>query len=162
MFGLAGTHNGQLSLQIYLDSHLVWFSAYIVCRQVGVSLLLQVVVTYSFGISYLYEVSLHVKVFNSGVFHRFLERVAAIPTVRLNRQLQDLEACLNYNLLTDKPSYRLLCHFGLDYSSLIFPEVSWGKNMGDKVIPVKVAVRVRPLVPKEVRILTTCLQYSLW
>ena len=38
MFGLAGTHNGQLSLQIYLDSHLVWFSAYIVCRQVGVSL----------------------------------------------------------------------------------------------------------------------------
>ena len=89
-------------------------------------------------------------------------RIAAIPTVRLNRQLQDLEACLNYNLLTDKPSYRLLCHFGLDYSSLIFPEVSWGKNMGDKVIPVKVAVRVRPLVPKEVRILTTFPQYSLW
>ena len=25
------------------------------------------------------------------------------------------------------------------------------KKMGDKVIPVKVAVRVRPLVPKEVR-----------
>ena len=44
----------------------------------------------------------------------------------------------------------------------IFTEVSWGNNMGDKVIPVKVAVRVRPLVPKEVRILTTCLQYSLW
>ena len=51
MFGLAGTHNGQLGLQIYPDSHLVWeyllpililhlvwFSAYIVCRQVGVSL----------------------------------------------------------------------------------------------------------------------------
>ena len=35
----------------------------------------------------------------------------------------------------------------------IFPEVSWGKNMGDKVIPVKVAVRVRPLVPKEVRVI---------
>ena len=40
MFGLAGTHNGQLSLQIYLDSRLVWFSAYVVCRQVGVSLVL--------------------------------------------------------------------------------------------------------------------------
>ena len=89
-------------------------------------------------------------------------RIAAIPTVRLNRQLQDLEACLDYNLLTDEPSYRLLCHFGLDYSSLIFPEVSWGNNMGDKVIPVKVAVRVRPLVPKEVRILTTFIHYSLW
>ena len=30
-------------------------------------------------------------------------------------------------------------------------EVKKEKKMGDKVIPVKVAVRVRPLVPKEVR-----------
>ena len=40
MFGLAGSHNGQLSLQSYLDSHLVWFSAYVVSRQVGVSLII--------------------------------------------------------------------------------------------------------------------------
>ena len=33
-----------------------------------------------------------------------------------------------------------------------FPEVvKKEQKMGDKVIPVKVAVRVRPLVPKEVR-----------
>ena len=25
MFGLAGTHNGKLGLQIYVDGHLVWF-----------------------------------------------------------------------------------------------------------------------------------------
>ena len=30
-------------------------------------------------------------------------------------------------------------------------EVIRERKMGDKVIPVKVAVRVRPLVPKEVR-----------
>ena len=30
-------------------------------------------------------------------------------------------------------------------------EVTEERRMGDKVIPVKVAVRVRPLVPKEVR-----------
>ena len=75
-----------------------------------------------------YEVSLHVKVFNSGVFHRFLERIAAIPTVRLNRELQHLEACLNYNSMTNYLTdfcatlvliiHHCVDHFGLDYSSL--------------------------------------------
>ena len=32
MFGLASVHNGQLGLQIFLGSHLVWFSAYIILR----------------------------------------------------------------------------------------------------------------------------------
>ena len=32
MFGLASAHNGQLGLQIFLGSHLVWFSAYIILR----------------------------------------------------------------------------------------------------------------------------------
>ena len=32
----------------------------------------------------------------------------------------------------------------------IYLQIQRGGAMGDKVIPVKVAVRVRPLVPKEV------------